>query len=231
MEIISTSNPANPTNDPFNGKTQWAKEPNGLRAYQEVVTDYMDGFMPNTTVIPSALSRVTGDSSKGGQANGFDPHKPGKQLLFDTANGINQVGVLDPNEKQAAQPKQQTTMKPQKKAFIDPAAAPKKATPVAQLDVPAPGEIVYLHMPGMKVPFKYHEIIIDPDKGVVILVLDTRSSPDNIPQFDPTNENHIVMSFDNYPNILFCEYYGQTFTVARYLNVTLLVIAGEQPKE
>ncbi len=234
QEVVATSNPADPTRDMFAGQTKWIKNPNSPRSYQEVNDHYIDGVIPGTTLIPSALSRITGDLSQGRQVGGIDIHKPGKQLLIDTTDGINQVGVWDPNAKpqKTEAPKKETMQKEaasNKRRFVDPAKQPAKPVPTA--DIPTPGEIVYLHVPGAKVPFRYHEIIIDSEKGTVILVMDTRAKPDSVPEFDANSETPVVLSFDNYPNTLFCEYYGQTFTIAQFLNVTLLVIAGEEPKE
>lgn len=229
-QVTYDNNPANPTQDAFKGKTKFMKDPKSVRGYQEVVTDYIEDTIPNTTIIPSALSRVTGNLSLGGQANGFDPHKPGKQLIYDSTNGMQKIGEWDGTQQQKPNNNKKETPTMAKKKFVDPAASPKKVASVPTEDFPAPNETVYLHCPGAKVPFKYHEIIIDPERHTVLLVLDTRSGPVSTPEFDSSSDENIVLSFDNYPNILFCNYYGQTFTIAQFLQVTFMVIEHEEPR-
>ena len=240
MEYISQTNPANPINDALAGKTGWVKDKNSTRGYSEVNDKYIENVIPNTTVIPSALSRVTGDLSQGGQINGFDPHKPGVQILFD---GATPIGKWGPNTsssygnstvKQAM--KSEPTPEPKRiptqqvaprKAFVDPAAMKPVQVSPQKTVVSNPECTIYLHVPGMKIPFKYHEIIVNPEKNMLVLVFDTRHN-ESPPVFDENQEGYLVFSLDNYPNILFCNYYGQMFDVANLLRVTLLVIEGEE---
>ena len=88
---------------------------------------------------------------------------------------------------------------------------------------------VYLHVPGVRIPYQFHEVHILDDKQMVVLVLDS-SSGAKMPQFEVTTDTQILLSCDDYPNVLRCEFYGQQFTIGESLQVIVLVLVEEVPK-
>jgi len=88
---------------------------------------------------------------------------------------------------------------------------------------------VHMHVPGIRIPYQFHEVHIVSERNMVALVLD-KSSGHEPPQFEVGSGNQIVLSCEDHPNLLVCEFFGQQLTIGSTLEVIVLVLVEEQPR-
>lgn len=225
----------------------------GYRSSRRVVYDYYYDPEIGATVIPSRASKsgVGMVDTSGKQMNNFDPHTVGPQIIDPHLPGAIGGGMIwDPstqeyplNAEEAVRlgkdedredaiiekgMKNMSSYQPKPKNLVDPATIKQKTTSPE----PAPNQTstVYMHVPGMKLPYEFNEVLIEPDKNSVVLVSDTQQIK-KLPSFEQTSEDdYIVLSTDEHPNILFCQYFNQTFVIGGRIHIVVLVLVTEQSK-
>lgn len=180
-------------------------------------------------VIPShagVMSSTSGPDDSGLQLSGFDPTSPGLQLVDPGEPGGNYLhdpaSGLDPRDRDAnirymlrksgklPEPPAQRTSSVQRS--------------VVQEEEAPPSALVYLHFPGVKIPYNFRDIEVNLAEQKLVLVSDLHSA-EQMPEFEPTEgDNLIAFSFPKQKLMLLCSFFNQTCTVLGRYKVTFMVI-------
>lgn len=204
-------------------------------------------IVPSSKASGSIAPDITGE-----RADGFDPHaldprlhpnapqrapKPGTSPTYpDVAPppptpdaDVDEFSGVLPPQAQPVQHAPAPSPSPVPRILRDATFEPKHREPDPNQPPPPrpPTALLYYHLTGLKVPYRYHELALDLKRGVLALVSDTRHQGDPLPVLDVTPDGaFVVVSTPAYDRPLRCIFAGQQFTIEGHLAVTVLMIVG-----
>lgn len=192
--------------------------------YREINTGYtVDKDFPGRTKIPSRVGGANGAKDDSGmQLGGIDPTKP--QPYIEVAADGSQRWVYP--DKSIENKKEITPTVETKQMNLAVSKATIKSNNIKETDgIRSPEQLVKIHLPNMEIPIKVHEVVVDLDKRLFIMVYDSRGIKETLPKFEPTKESEVIIfSLPEIPKLFYCSFMDQSFTVAKYLNILVFLI-------